>query len=288
MLSAGVRGPDPRSTARSVPAGCRHSASRGLSSCGRNTPKVGRWMARAARRSLECFIRGPSGSSSSMSWPAAAAGCRSRTGNGTGQAAATSSCSRTATSTRWAGSRRRRRCRSRRSSPPLHGRSFRSSATGRAVAVPRWCAATCTPRTRCSIPGFVPFRRCSWCDRPRALPHAGSKPTSRTRLRNHPVGDPRPCPGGCRSCCSSRCCGYISPRPPRWSAAGWRHCEIRCSRRRWPCSMPHPSGNGLWRSWPQGLRYRVPCLTVASGRFLGGRRSAISPSGECTSPKSCW
>ena len=172
------------------------------------------------------------------------------------------------------------------------GRCWLSLADGErhwagAVAVPRWCAATCTPRTRCSIPGFALFRRCSWCDRPRALPRAGSKPTSRTRLRSHPVGDPRSCPGGCRSCCSWRCCGFISPRLPQWSAAGWRHSEIRCSRRRWPCSMPHPSGSGRWRSWPPGLRYRVPCLTVASGRSLGGRRSAISPSGECTSPRSC-
>ena len=74
-------------------------------------------------------------------------------------------------------------------------------------------------------------------------------------------------------------------RPP--TTAGSPRCTTRCSRRRSRCCTASRSAAGRSPTSRRPRRCRARCSTSASARCSAGRRSATSPSGACTSPRSC-
>ena len=74
-------------------------------------------------------------------------------------------------------------------------------------------------------------------------------------------------------------------RPP--TTVGSRRCTIPCSLRRSRSSTPHPERRWTVPSSRPAPRCPGRCSTSGSARCSGGRRSATSRSGGCTSPRSC-
>ena len=172
----------------------------------------------------------------------------------------------------------------------------RGSAAGhparrRAASAPTSSAATCTsddplfdPALRALPPVFVVRP-----DRRRRRP--GCRRASRTRSAADPSARRRDDAGprrGCPSCCSPRCCASTWRPRPRPTVAGSPRCTTRCSAPRWPLLHAEPA-----RHWtvtePRVARRGV---AVAARRAVpqgarAARRSATSPTGACTSPRTC-
>ena len=175
--------------------------------------------------------------------------------------------------------------------PAAVGGPAGASATAAAARAPISCAATCTPTTRCSIPAlrvFPPVFVVRLPDgagravgagehhlraaRRRAPSNASASAVAtrlpelvlievlRVHLASAPGGRPRLARGAARS----------GARPGARAAARRARAALdgRRARRR-------------------ARRCPARCSTSASARCSAARRSATSPSGACTSPRSC-
>ena len=96
------------------------------------------------------------------------------------------------------------------------------------------------------------------------------------------LADPR---RACRRSCSPRCCASTSPRRRPPTTAGSPRCAIRCSRRRSPSCTGRPSGSGPSPTSPRRRTCPARCSTSGSATCSADHRSATSPTGASTSPR---
>ena len=189
-------------------------------------------------------------------------------------------------------SRRRSACRSSRCSTRCRGTTMPTHPPRRRRATASTsCAATCTPRTRCSIPRCGCSRRRSWCASPTARPRAGCRRASPTRSRRRAADERER-----RARIATRLPELVLIEVLRVHLAtapaadhGWiaaLHDPVLAPALALLHAAPGPHVDGRRARRGRGGA-RARCSTSASARCSGAHRSATSPSGACTWPRTC-